>query len=143
MFFQANSSRKGFERNTFERGLVRRSTPERINQRIDEQTDRNIEYYRGASQNDRTRRIRELELEWDIERMLQLSASTLALAGLVLGMTKNRRWLALPGIALPFLLQHSIQGWCPPLSIFRALGVRTRQEIDREKYSLMNIGANA
>lgn len=34
---------------------------------------------------------------------------TLALTGLVLGVTVNRKWLAVPGIVLPFLLQHGIR----------------------------------
>jgi hypothetical protein len=32
-----------------------------------------------------------------------------------------------------FLLQHALQGWCPPLPIIRALGVRTAEEISAEK----------
>jgi len=34
---------------------------------------------------------------------------------------------------------HAVQGWCPPVPLFRAFGVRTRMEIDKEKYSLMEI----
>jgi DNA-binding transcriptional ArsR family regulator len=37
---------------------------------------------------------------------------------------------------LPFLFQHATQGWCPPLPLFRKRGVRTRKEIEREKYAL-------
>jgi len=33
-------------------------------------------------------------------------------------------------------LQHGLQGWCPPLPLLRRLGIRTRGEIDREKYAL-------
>ena len=35
-----------------------------------------------------------------------------------------------------FLLQHALQGWCPPLPLFRRLGVRTAREIARERYAL-------
>jgi hypothetical protein len=35
-----------------------------------------------------------------------------------------------------FLLQHSLQGWCPPLAIFRRLGVRTAAEIEYERSML-------
>jgi hypothetical protein len=42
----------------------------------------------------------------------------------------------LPGVVLSFLLQHALQGWCPPLPILRRMGVRTRGEIDQEKYEL-------
>jgi hypothetical protein len=40
---------------------------------------------------------------------------------------------------LPFLLLHGVKGWCPPLPVLRRLGIRTRDEIDREKYSLLRV----
>jgi hypothetical protein len=83
-------------------------------------------------------RVEELDHEWDIERMLEVNASTLALAGLVLGATVNKKWLILPGIVLPLLLQYGLRGWCPPLPVLRHLGMRTRGEIDREKYALLS-----
>ena len=115
---------------------VRRSTRVHVNQEIDRETDRNIERYSDGSRVAIIRRIEQLDKEWDIERVLEVNASTLALTGLVLGITVNRKWLALPGVVLPFLLQHGLQGWCPPLPLLRRLGVRTRGEIDREKYAL-------
>jgi hypothetical protein len=115
---------------------VRRSTPEQRNREIDRQTDLSIQRYAGASPADIRRRIADLDREWDIERVLEVNASTLALTGLVLGLAVNRKWFALPGVVLPFLLQHGLQGWCPPLPLLRRLGVRTRGEIDREKYAL-------
>jgi hypothetical protein len=39
-------------------------------------------------------------------------------------------------IVASFLLQHAVQGWCPPVSIFRRLGVRTMREMDEERYAL-------
>jgi hypothetical protein len=44
--------------------------------------------------------------------------------------------LVLTLAVLGFLLQHAVQGWCPPLALLRRLGVRTRREIDAEKYAL-------
>ena len=38
-----------------------------------------------------------------------------------------------------FLLQHALQGWCPPLPLLRRLGVRTQAEIERERYALKAI----
>lgn len=81
-------------------------------------------------------RIQTLDEEWDIERVLEVNASTLAFTGLLLGSTINRKWLALPAAVLGFLFQHGVQGWCPPLPVLRRMGVRTRGEIDREKYAL-------
>ena len=118
---------------------VRRSTSEQRNREIDRQTDLNIQRYAGASPADIRSRIADLDREWDVERVLEVNASTLALTGLVLGLAVNRKWFALPGVVLPFLLQHGLQGWCPPLPLLRRLGVRTRGEIDREKYALQDV----
>jgi hypothetical protein len=115
---------------------VRRSTAPDVNREIDHQTTHNIRRYANSSPEVIQRRIEELDKEWDIERTLEAKASTLALTGLLLGVTVNRKWLLLPTVVLSFLLQHSIQGWCPPLPLLRRLGVRTRSEIDREKYEL-------
>jgi hypothetical protein len=71
-------------------------------------------------------RIEELDGEWDMERVLEAHASSLALTGLLLGMAVDRKWLLLPNAVLPFLLQHVVQGQCPLLPILRRPGVRTR-----------------
>jgi hypothetical protein len=115
---------------------VREHTSEEVNRSIDEQTELRIAEYAGQDRSELTRRINELEGEWDMERYLEMNASALAFTGLVLGATVNKRWLALPGVVLPFLFQHAVQGWCPPVPVFRRLGVRTRKEIEREKYAL-------
>ena len=117
---------------------VRNATREEVNQRIDMLTNSHIEFYANRPVWEIKERIKILEKEWDIERVLAVNASTLALSGLLLGIAVNRKWLALPAIVLPFLLQHGLQGWCPPLPVLRRMGVRTREEIDREKYALLD-----
>jgi hypothetical protein len=117
--------------NIFKNQRVRRNTPPHLNRQIDEKTQENIRKYIGKSYYDIYLRIKELEKEWDIERVLELNMSTLALTGIALSL-KNKAWLALPAVVLGFFVQHSVQGWCPPLSVFRALKIRTRQEIDQE-----------
>lgn len=67
---------------------------------------------------------------------MEMKAFILAFTGRVLGMTVNRKWLALPAVVLPFLFQHGVQGGLP-LPVLRRLGFRTRGEIDHEKYQLM------
>lgn len=48
----------------------------------------------------------------------------------------DRRFALVPLVVGGFLLQHALQGWCPPLPIFRRYGVRTQTEIDYERYAL-------
>ena len=115
---------------------VRRSTDIEVNNRIDRRTDANIASYSSLGREAVLSRIDALDREWDVERILEVIAPTLALSGVVLGVTVNKKWLLVPGVVLSFLLQHGLQGWCPPLPILRRLGVRTRGEIDREKYAL-------
>lgn len=103
---------------------------------LDQQARARIQALRDASDAQLTARITELEEESDIERVLEINASSLALIGLALGVFVNRRLLAIPAVVLAFLLQHGIQGWCPPVPVLRKLGIRTRQEIDAEKYAL-------
>jgi hypothetical protein len=38
-----------------------------------------------------------------------------------------------------FFMQHALQGWCPPLPVFRRLGFRTQYEIEQERYALKAI----
>ena len=49
---------------------VRRSTPDRINERIDRETAANISRYRNATPQEIRARIADLDKEWDIERTL-------------------------------------------------------------------------
>ena len=119
-----------------EQDRVRAHSSESVNREIDETIRRTVQAYAGRSSDAINRRIDELEPEWYIERTLELNASTLALTGLILGVTVNKKWLIVPGIVLPFLFQHAVQGWCPPLPVLRNMGIRTREEIDLEKYAL-------
>ncbi|MGZ8239300.1 MAG: YgaP family membrane protein [Methylobacter sp.] len=115
---------------------VRRHTLPEINERIDADIDITLRQYTGASRDTLTRRIAELDREWDIERALETNAASVALLSLALSKLHNRKWMWLSTGVAAFLLQHALQGWCPPVSIFRRLGIRTQGEIDREKYIL-------
>ncbi|MGI5895806.1 MAG: YgaP family membrane protein [Oscillospiraceae bacterium] len=77
--------------------------------------------------------IQELGREWNIERVLEANAACFILFGILLGIKGSSKWLALSAVVSVFLLYHTLFGWCPPLSFFRRIGVRTAEEIDREK----------
>lgn len=118
---------------------VRRNTGTKTLNKIDEQIERSVRFH--ARQDVRTinRRIQELDHEWSMERWLETNASALAFTGTLLGFTVNRKWLIVPLVVTGFLFEHAVQGWCPPVPVLRRLGVRTRGEIDREKYALKAI----
>jgi len=82
------------------------------------------------------RRLEELDREWNIERVLEANAATIALGGVLLGTFVDRRWLVLPAVVTAILLQHAIQGWCPPVPVLRRFGIRTAAEIGRERHAL-------
>jgi hypothetical protein len=84
-------------------------------------------------------RLRELDKEWDIERMIEANAATLALLGTLLGFFAHPYWLILPALVTVFLLQHALQGWCPPVPILRRLGFRAVYEIEQERHALKAI----
>jgi hypothetical protein len=111
-------------------------TTDASNERIRRQIEANVAYYaQHPEQIDR--RLAELDHEWDIERTLETGSSTLTLTGLLLGIVGNRKWLLLSLAVQGFFMQHALQGWCPPLPLFRRLGIRTADEINRERYALL------
>lgn len=85
------------------------------------------------------RRLDELDKEWDVERTIEALASSFTLTGLILGLTVNRRYLLFPVAVAGFLLQHALQGWCPPMPVLRHLGFRTAEEIAQERYALKSL----
>lgn len=115
---------------------VRRHTAPYVNRRIDLQIEKNIQYYAAQPAEVISHRIEELDAEWDIERALETNAATLALTGLLFGIIDSRKWLTVPLGVLSFLLLHGVSGWCPPVAVLRRAGVRTREEIEREKFAL-------
>jgi hypothetical protein len=116
-------------------GRVPAHTAPAVNRKISRMTDASITYYQ-AHPEEIGERLDELDREWDIERTLEANAAAVSVGAVLLGLTVNRKWLLLPAIVGGFLLQHAVQGWCPPLPVFRRLGVRTQTEIERERHAL-------
>lgn len=115
---------------------VNEHTAEEVNQQIEDTTNSRVRRLAAAGPAAIDRRLDELEHEWDIERVLEANAASVTLAGTILGMTTDRRWFLLPAVVGGFLLQHAVQGWCPPILWFRRMGFRTATEIDHERYAL-------
>lgn len=115
---------------------VEDSTAPRINARIKKASDRSAARHARAGLSSVDRRLDELDREWDIERALEANAAAASLIGLALGRFAHRRFYVLPAAVAAFLLQHAVQGWCPPLPVLRRLGFRTPREIERERRTL-------
>jgi hypothetical protein len=118
---------------------VPRQTAPHVNERIRRKTEERIAQIAERGPHAVQRRLRELDREWDIERMLEANAAAVVLIGSALGAFVDRRFFAVPAVVGGFLLQHAIQGWCPPLPVFRRAGVRTAHEIEEERCRLKDI----
>jgi hypothetical protein len=118
---------------------VRKHTSPRARARIEDKTRTHLRAAAGGGRREITRRLRKLDREWDVERMIEANSSTLALTGTLLGVFVNRWFLLLPGAVTAFLLQHALQGWCPPIPLLRRLGFRTAEEIGVERTALKTL----
>lgn len=112
---------------------VEENTADWKNRRIREQTLARLEAAATDGRAGLDRRIAELGQEWDMERLLEANASTIMLIGTLLGAFVHPYWLFLPAFVASMLLLHALQGWCPPVPMFRRLGVRSAREIESER----------
>tara|TARA_R110000787_G_scaffold206039_1_gene316267 strand:+ start:1686 stop:2162 length:477 start_codon:yes stop_codon:yes gene_type:complete len=110
-----------------------------INLRIEQQTRASIEFYREQSIDVISQRLQQLDEEWDTERVLQTNFSLFSSLGVLLTARVHRRWAWLALGVPTFMVQHALQGWCPPLAVLRRMGVRTAREIDEERFALKAI----
>lgn len=115
---------------------LRGHSSKKATERLDRERLERIRRYASAPPIEVTEHLYRLDKQWDIERILEANAATLTLVGVLLGATRSRRWLVLAGVVPTFLLQHALQGWCPPIEVFRRLGARSRNEIDAERSAI-------
>ena len=117
------------------RNRVPRHTATDVNRRIQQDIENSIRYYQ-KHKNQIAQRLQELDEEWDIERAIQANAAAVSLIGMTMGLLGRTRWLLVPIGVGGFLLQHAVQGWCPPIPILRRIGFRTSYEIEQERQAL-------
>lgn len=114
---------------------VRRRSNALVNEKVTRKIEESVRDAARLSRDDLSARIERLDHEWDVDRAVMMFFS--AVAALALRASKrDRRWLNLIRVQLPFLALHAWAGWCPPTALLRRLGFRTRREIDAEKYAL-------
>ena len=118
---------------------VRTHTAQDVLRRIDEQTATSLARHASAGPEATSRRLEELDREWDTARAIELEASVMGLCGLALGAWVRPALLALPAMVGSAVLLHALTGWYPWLPLFRRMGLRTAREIARERYALKGL----
>jgi hypothetical protein len=117
------------------RRVIDHTRPE-INEKIARHAEANIAKHIGDSPEAITARLAHLDQEWDVERILEVSASALVVLGILLALISSWSWLILSLAVGALLFLHALQGWCPSVPLLRRLGVRTEAEINEERYAL-------
>lgn len=116
-----------------EHRVAEHTAPE-VNERIARHMEERIVHTLHAR--DIEGRMDDLDREWNTERALLTNYGVVALAGIVFALARGSRLPLLTTVASGFMLQHALQGWCPPLALFRRLGLRSPGEIERERAAL-------
>lgn len=125
------------ENGKHEGNAVQDRTPEDIQRQIDHTLEERIRFYAVQSPETLARRLEELNQECDIDHAMMTRAAGVALAGVVMSfLGGGRKWLLVSGTALTCLLMQGTQGSSPLTDFLRRQGLRTRAEIDAERYAL-------
>ena len=90
------------------RDNVRRHTPPRLNRKIDQAMMKRVMEFSRKSHDEISARIKGLDQEWDLERIVETGAGTVALTGVLMSGLKSRKWLVVSAATLGVLLQHSL-----------------------------------
>ena len=128
--------------------IVQKTFMENINQETDNTLEHSTpvevaiqgelnEYYHDRDKINE--RLLELDEELDLESYIQTESTALTIAGTILALTVNKKWLVLPLATSIFVIVGLARGRGNPLALFRKLGLRTRAEIEKEKYALKAI----
>lgn len=134
-----------------ERGVdrVRDHSAQHVNRRIAREIDSNVEHCIRQGRDAVVKRLAVLDHEWDIDRVLMANFAALGGAAYAVGLERyahpprfsfgrrRKGWLYFFGAQLGFLMMHATMGWCPPVVVWRRLGVRTKPEIEVERALLL------
>ena len=81
-------------------------------------------------------RLRSLDEEPDQETVTALALAGAGTAGLLFGFLGSRLWRLLAWLSLPLLFAHARGNLKAPADFLRTLGLRSRREIQEERYAL-------
>jgi hypothetical protein len=128
---------------------VRNHSAHHVNRRVVREMNARVEQCIRQGRDAVIRRLGELDHEWDIDRVLMANFAVIGGLAYAVGLDRYSRprwfglrrrrtgWLRFFGVQLGFLLLHATAGWCPPVVVWRRLGVRTKTEIEVERSLLL------
>lgn len=124
----------------FSNEAVRAHTLPSVNRRIDQEVERRLtEIVDRDDSMACQRRLRELESEWEVERALTALIGVGSIAGTIVARRMDGMWWLVPAIGGLVLLEQSLTGGSLLLAALRRIGLRTRREIDLEKFALKGL----
>jgi hypothetical protein len=115
---------------------IRTHTAAEVLRRIDAGTTGRLRQFATDPPETISRRMEDLDREWDTDRVIELQAASTGLVGLALATFVDRRFLAVPAIVGAAMLLYATIGSYPLLPVIRRMGVRSPHEIGRERYAL-------
>lgn len=102
---------------------------------IDRQLECTLAFY--ATRLDQIeQRLSELQNEWSLQQAVEFHAGMLTAAGGLFTVLFGRKWGLLSLVAGGLLVQYSIEGKCPGLSLLERMGFRSQRDIDNERVAL-------
>lgn len=115
---------------------MRRPTKLIVDRPINRLTEHNIHVYSAQPREAINSRIKELEKEWSIERIIEAGASLFAILGIALGAFVSAWWLIIPAIISALFLMHATMRFSSSLSFLQGRGTRTDCEIAAETFAM-------
>lgn len=95
-----------------------------------------IAYAAAGGSSSIERRLRELDQEWEIERIVMAGGALAGLVGLLLAVRSNRAWLLIPLASVGLLLEHAVVGDGVAARALRRRGFMSVDEIELERLAL-------
>lgn len=115
--------------------IARQATAALLDPRVEAEIGARLRYCAGDRRRI-TRRLRELEDEWDLESVLENNASIVAALGVMVGAVLNRQVPSVPVSWAASLVRLAANGILPVETLLRRLGLRTAREIEIERTAL-------
>jgi hypothetical protein len=95
-----------------------------------------VSFYGSLGQHAVSERLQALEDEPDLETVATLAMAGTGILALVFGLMGSRLWRLLAWMALPLIFAHARGRLSAPGDFLKTLGLRSRKEIQEEKYAL-------